>query len=121
MADSNSFLRLGNSSDSSRKQIFRDIFREISCFIMKMYVLCTCQNPLIIPLPNQGCTLLVHCGDAHTPKNHLTEVVHLTYHFIEDKKTIGLDKGGYPVNIFLIPPRKHMLWVCIRSASARRF
>ena len=22
---------------------------------------------------------------------------------------IGLDKGGYPVNIFLISPRKHML------------
>ena len=34
---------------------------------------------------------------------------------------IGLDKGGYPVNIFLISPRKHMLWVLIRSASARRF
>ena len=32
---------------------------------------------------------------------------------------IGLDKGGYPV-IFLISPRKHMLWVLIRSASARR-
>ena len=29
---------------------------------------------------------------------------------------IGLDKGGYPVNIFL----KHMLWVLIRSASMRR-
>ena len=24
---------------------------------------------------------------------------------------IGLDKGGYPVNIFLISPGKHMLWV----------
>ena len=23
---------------------------------------------------------------------------------------IGLDKSGYPVNIFLISPRKHMLW-----------
>ena len=34
---------------------------------------------------------------------------------------IGLDKGGYPVNIFLISPQKHMLWVLIRSASARRF
>ena len=32
---------------------------------------------------------------------------------------IGLDKGGYPVNIFLISPRKHMLWVLIRSASWR--
>ena len=30
---------------------------------------------------------------------------------------IGLDKGGYPVNIFLISPQKHMLWVLIRSAS----
>ena len=27
------------------------------------------------------------------------------------------DKGRYPVNIFLISPRKHMLWVLIRSAS----
>ena len=34
---------------------------------------------------------------------------------------IGLDKGEYPVNIFLISPQKHMLWVLIRSASARRF
>ena len=34
---------------------------------------------------------------------------------------IGLDKSGYQVNIFLISPRKHMLWVLIRSASARRF
>ena len=34
---------------------------------------------------------------------------------------IGLDKGGYPVNIFLISPRKHMLWVLIRIASVRRF
>ena len=33
----------------------------------------------------------------------------------------GLDKSGYQVNIFLIPPRKHTLWVLIRSASARRF
>ena len=30
---------------------------------------------------------------------------------------IGLDKGGYPVNIFFISPQKHMLWVLIRSAS----
>ena len=29
---------------------------------------------------------------------------------------IGLDKSGYQVNIFLISPRKHMLWVLIRSA-----
>ena len=34
---------------------------------------------------------------------------------------IGLDKGGYPVNIFHISPRKHMLWVLIRSTLARRF
>ena len=32
--------------------------------------------------------------------------------------SIGLDKGGYPINIFLISPRKCMLWVLIRSASA---
>ena len=35
--------------------------------------------------------------------------------------TIGIDKGGYPVNIFLISLLKHMLWVLIRSASPRRF
>ena len=34
---------------------------------------------------------------------------------------IGLDKSGYQVNIFLISPRKHMLWVLIRSASLSRF
>ena len=34
---------------------------------------------------------------------------------------IGLVKGGYPVNIFLISPQKHMLWVLIRSASLRCF
>ena len=32
---------------------------------------------------------------------------------------IGLDKGGYPVNIFLISPQKHMLWVLIRSTSTK--
>ena len=30
---------------------------------------------------------------------------------------VGLDKSGYQVNIFLISPRKHMLWALIRSAS----
>ena len=34
---------------------------------------------------------------------------------------IGLDKSGYQVNNFLISHQKHMLWVLIRSASARRF
>ena len=29
---------------------------------------------------------------------------------------IATDKRGYPYNIFLISPRKHMLWVLIRSA-----
>ena len=33
---------------------------------------------------------------------------------------IGLDKAGDPVNIFLISPRKHMLWVLIGSASPPR-
>ena len=32
---------------------------------------------------------------------------------------IGLDKSGYQMNIFLISPRKHMLWVLIRSISLR--
>ena len=30
---------------------------------------------------------------------------------------MGPDKSGYQVNIFLIFPQKHMLWVLIRSAS----
>ena len=34
---------------------------------------------------------------------------------------IGLDKSGYQVNSFLISPRKHMLKVLFRSASARCF
>ena len=34
---------------------------------------------------------------------------------------IGLDKSVYQVNSFLISRRKHMLWVLIRSASARHF
>ena len=34
---------------------------------------------------------------------------------------IPTDKRGYLHNIFLISQRKHMLWVFIRSASARRF
>ena len=28
---------------------------------------------------------------------------------------IGLDKGGYPVNIFLISPQKHMLWYSLEA------
>ena len=34
---------------------------------------------------------------------------------------IATDKSGYPHNIFLISRQKHMLWVLIRSASARHF
>ena len=34
---------------------------------------------------------------------------------------IATDKRGYPHNIFLNSPQKHMLWVLIRSASVRRF
>ena len=34
---------------------------------------------------------------------------------------IATDKRGYPHDIFLISPWKHMLWVLIRSASPRRF
>ena len=30
---------------------------------------------------------------------------------------IGLDKGGHLVNIFLLSPRKYMLWVLIRSEA----
>ena len=30
-------------------------------------------------------------------------------------QSIGLDKGGYPVNIFLISPRKHMLWYSLEA------
>ena len=34
---------------------------------------------------------------------------------------IATDKRGYPHDIFLISPQKHMLWVLIRSASLRHF
>ena len=34
---------------------------------------------------------------------------------------IGLDKSGYQVDIFLISPRNHMLWVLIRNASLMCF
>ena len=34
---------------------------------------------------------------------------------------VATGKRGYPHNIFLISPRKHMLWVLIRSASPRHF
>ena len=34
---------------------------------------------------------------------------------------IGPDKRGYHVIIFLISQQKYMLWVLIRSASARHF
>ena len=33
------------------------------------------------------------------------------------RNIIGLDKRGYQVNIFLISPQKHMLWVLIRSGE----
>ena len=41
------FESLRNSSDSSRKQIFRDILEEFSYFIMKIYVVSTHKNCLI--------------------------------------------------------------------------
>ena len=48
MADSNFFLEfLGKSSDSSRKQIFRDIKEFFSNLIVQMYVVCTHYNRLI--------------------------------------------------------------------------
>ena len=28
---------------------------------------------------------------------------------------IGLDKGGYPANMILISPRKHMLWYSLEA------
>ena len=33
-----------------------------------------------------------------------------------DIRAIGLDKSGYQISILLVCPRKHMLWVLIRSA-----
>ena len=33
------------------------------------------------------------------------------------KVNIGLDKSGFQINILLISPQKHMLWVLIRSAT----
>ena len=42
VADSNLFFEsLGDSSNSSRKQIFRGILGKFSYFIMKLYVVCT--------------------------------------------------------------------------------
>ena len=32
-----------------------------------------------------------------------------------DRVNIGLDKGGFPVNIFLISPQKHMLWYSLEA------
>ena len=46
--------------------------------------------------------------------------VDLIFYSIQSR-CIATDKRGYPHNIFLISPRKNMLWVLIRSASARRF
>ena len=31
------------------------------------------------------------------------------------EQSIGLDKGGYPVNIFLISPQKHVLWYTLEA------
>ena len=42
--NSNSFSSPRETSDSSRKRIFRDILREFSYLIMKMYVVCTCTH-----------------------------------------------------------------------------
>ena len=39
----------------------------------------------------------------------------------EQSGLIATDKRGYPHNIFLISPQKHMLWVLIRSTSPKRF
>ena len=38
--------------------------------------------------------------------------------YIKGCLNIGLDKSGYQVNIFRITPRKHVLWVLIRSPEA---
>ena len=37
---------------------------------------------------------------------------------LQQQHFINADKRGYPHNIFLISPRKHMLWVLIRSSEA---
>ena len=49
---------------------------------------------------------------------HFQKKKNETKHLVLD---IGLDKSGYQVNGFLISRWKYMLWVLIRSASARRF
>ena len=43
------------------------------------------------------------------------------YQILGVSTLIGPDKNGYRVNIFLISPQKHMLWVLIRSASVSYF
>ena len=68
----------------------------------------------------QTYSLISTVNDNHVD-NCLKEILTFVYYGSIVNKHIGLDKGGYPVNIFLISPRKHMLWVLIRSSSARRF
>ena len=41
------------------------------------------------------------------------------YKVMNMDQKLKTDKMGYQVNIFLISPRKHKLWVFIRSASFR--
>ena len=40
---------------------------------------------------------------------------------VERGRCIAPDKREYQINIFLISPQKHMLWVLIRSISVRCF
>ena len=62
-------------------------------------------------------------GKLHCPGTALFISFELICRKVHEQvfQTIGLDKSGCQVNIFLIYPQKHMLWVLIRSASARCF
>ena len=43
--------------------------------------------------------------------------VNLNWHVftLTPERSIGLDKGVYPVNIFLISPQKHVLWYTLEA------
>ena len=60
--------------------------------------------------------LLIFFIKAYVVDTHL-----IFFNKMQFKWNIGLVKGGYPVNIFLISPQKYMLWVLIRKALPRRF
>ena len=69
-------------------------------------------KPIINLFSNWRCSLVnCLCSDR---KIFFLKIIYINF-------LIGQDKSGYQVDIILISLQKHMLWVLIRSASARRF